>query len=187
MDNGPELWNTILAHIPGGIVAGGAVRDYLLARPAKDIDVFVPISWDPPNGFEGWLPHPEAEEYLAGDHVAFVFQQQIEGIVVDLIGVQFHSGIEIIPFSGHAVAASFDFGVTRSWYDGELHDTFEAMHDREKGRVTLMRDDRPERALRRFERFNERMGGSWTLWKDGQPYDLAKVVTAKAAEEEIVF
>ena len=42
MANGPDLWRAILAKMPpGSIVAGGAVRDYLLGYEPKDIDVFM--------------------------------------------------------------------------------------------------------------------------------------------------
>src|SRR5688572_21236605 len=47
MKNGPELWDKILYAVrevyePNyACIAGGAVRDYLLGKPSKDIDVFV--------------------------------------------------------------------------------------------------------------------------------------------------
>ena len=163
--NNPDLWRTILAKVPGGIIAGGAVRDYLLGVEAKDIDVFVPLSWNSPTGFAEWFSHPDAEEYEMTDHVGFVMQQKIEGVTVDLIG------ISLEPFTGVVLINTFDFGICRSWFDGDqIHDTFEAMHDREKGRVTVMLDSRPERLLQRFLRFNARHGGEWSLFKDGSPY-----------------
>lgn len=43
MQNGPALWLKILSRFPSGaIVAGGAVRDYLLGAEPKDIDVLYP-------------------------------------------------------------------------------------------------------------------------------------------------
>lgn len=154
MNNGPELWNYILAQIPNGIIAGGCVRDYLMGVEAKDVDVFVSdCTYDK---FEGWEAHPEAEEYEAGDHVAFVMQRTLEGVTVDLIG------LALKDFSGEEIIKTFDFGITRSWYDGEIHDTYEASEDRTNGRITLMIPDRMLRAVRRFERFNERNGNAFT-------------------------
>lgn len=46
MKNGPDLWEAVLAHVrethPEAIVAGGCVRDFILGKPAKDIDIMVP-------------------------------------------------------------------------------------------------------------------------------------------------
>lgn len=176
MENGPELWNTILAQIPGGIIAGGCVRDYLMGVPAKDIDVFVSVHQS--TNFNGWEPHPDAEEYEAGDHVAYVVQREVEGWTVDLIGM------DPKVLTGEFVISQFDFGLTRCWYDGEIHDTVEAAHDREKGRITVMINDRPDRLLKRFERFNARNGGTWSLWENGAPY---KPVIISATEEEFIF
>ena len=42
MQNGPELWNAILDQMPpGAVIAGGAVRDFILGVQPKDIDVFM--------------------------------------------------------------------------------------------------------------------------------------------------
>lgn len=52
----PEVWNEILQSLQKGgikgIIAGGCVRDFILEKPIKDIDVFVPVGC----GFDMWLP-----------------------------------------------------------------------------------------------------------------------------------
>lgn len=81
-----------------------------------------------------------------------VMRGEIEGFTVDLV---FHS----IP---HLVE-SFDTGINRSWFDFTIHDTPEAKRDRENSTVTLLLTDREERSRQRFERFNLKMGMTFTL------------------------
>ncbi len=161
IENGPALWDTILARFPpGAVIAGGAVRDYLLGVPAKDVDVFLrSIDW-PSSGFNGFasLADNLDAEYAAMQMIEVVQHGRIAGAEVDVIGVHLPDG-----FSAERLIAQFDFGLTRCWYDGELHDTPEAAADRAAHTVSLLINDRPERALKRWARFNERMGGGWPL------------------------
>lgn len=41
MENGPDLWDAILIRLPGGVIMGGCVRDFILEKEPKDIDVFI--------------------------------------------------------------------------------------------------------------------------------------------------
>jgi len=144
----------------GAIVAGGAVRDYLLGVNPKDIDVFVNVDrFTNPEGFET-LGSDKDAEYDAMSEIALVTRGVIAGYQVDLVGVMFADA--------HDMIKCFDFGVTRCWYDGEIHDTPEAAADRANKTVTLFLDDRLERSRARFARFNERMGGDWRLIDDFQ-------------------
>jgi len=174
-ENGPALWDAILARFPAGsIVAGGAVRDYLLGVPAKDVDVFLSVTNWPDSGLEGFerLGSDRADEYAAMPTICIVQRGRIGGVQVDAVGVFIRSdpmGYEDA-FTPQAVIETFDFGLTRCWYDGQIHDTPEARADREARAVTLLLGDRPARAEQRFARFNERMGGGWALLghrKDG--------------------
>lgn len=160
--NGPALWCTILAAMPPrSIIAGGAVRDYLLGYEPKDIDVFSPPDpvWRIPDGFEGLGNGPNdavrRAEYEAMTNIDIVVRGEVEGWTVDLVGVTFTTPAELI--------GTFDFGVTRCWADaeGQVHDTPEAERDRLFALVTRLIHDRPDRAQARFDRFNARMGGGW--------------------------
>lgn len=158
--NGPQLWDEILADLPdGAVIAGGAVRDYLLGVDPKDIDVFIHANeFVHPAGFEG-LGDEKSAEYDAMNEISIVVRGNIAGFQVDLVGVT---------FSPDEMVERFDFGIARCWYDGEIHDTPEAAADRANKTVTLLLDDRIERSRARFARFNERMGGDWRLIDDVQ-------------------
>lgn len=184
MKNGPELWNAILAQMPpGAVIAGGAVRDYLLGVEPKDIDVFcsvhavTPISYFSGNEADvmpDWLPegydcrhglfrvddrHERQEEYTKLNNIAVVSCGTVFEYKVDLIEMN----IEAAAFNGTDLVADFDFAITRCFYDGtDIFDTIEAAVDRQNKTVTLMIDDRRERSQARFDRFNERRGGGWT-------------------------
>jgi hypothetical protein len=179
MKNGPELWDLVLCQMPrGAVIAGGAVRDYFLGVEPKDIDVFAPalvhvnaepdasysdlsnlIASDPRSGLYRIEDRYEREEeYKALGDIATVSRGKIGNISVDLIEMV---STELDPW---ALIGGFDFGITRCFYDGKLvWDTPEALTDRTNKSVTLLLGDRRERALKRFERFNVRMGGEFTL------------------------
>lgn len=158
--NGPLLWSQILDQMPkGSIVAGGAVRDYLLGVEPKDIDVFFSMAEYPEGGllnFQPILGDDLALDYTAVPAIDTVQRKVIGGWTVDAIGLVM---AEPTPLS---IVSEFDFAITRSWFDGTLHDTVEAGNDRAAHTVTRLIDTRPERSRVRFERFNARMGGDWS-------------------------
>lgn len=157
--NGPALWQAILDALPvrSAVIAGGAVRDYLLGVVPKDLDIFLPSEdYGIPFGFDS-LGDDRREEYAALPIIDVVTRGVIAGHQIDLIGI--HGMTD-----GHQLMETFDFGVTRCWFqDGVIHDTLEAIQDRDRRTVTMLLDDRTERSVQRFERFNERMGGGWVL------------------------
>lgn len=165
LPNGPELWAEILKCCPpGAFIAGGAVRDYLLGVEPKDIDVFASTDTLVPNA--PWqtevfrridIPEDRRAEYEAMTEVDVVQRGRIAGWTVDLVYGWYEK-----EFSAPKVVETFDFGLARCWWDGELHDTPEAAADRNNRTVTLLIKDRPFRAQQRFDRFNARMGGDWT-------------------------
>lgn len=177
MTNGPELWTKVLEHFPkGATIAGGAVRDYLLGVPPKDIDVFLP-AWaatpeSPPaeaNGFIAFtmndprfgLGHIDdidarKSEYETLNNIGLVSRGEIEGYTVDLVELT-------IDFTGPELVEGFDFWINWCWFDGRVNDTHHARKDRLNKTVTLCNEDRLQRSERRFKRFNERHDGAYTL------------------------
>lgn len=161
MPNGPDLWDAILDRLncPGAVVAGGAVRDYFLGVPPKDIDIFVCAGvLNPPNCFASLGDDERAEEYEGLPNIQAIMRGEIAGLQIDLVGVDpFASGFELVE--------TFDFGISRCFYCGMgvAIGTPEFHWDRAHQEVSLLIGDRRERAQRRFDRFNERMGGGWTL------------------------
>ncbi|MDR7061215.1 MULTISPECIES: hypothetical protein [unclassified Sphingopyxis] len=159
--NGPELWDQILAFFPGAVIGGGAVRDYLLGVEPKDIDVFAySADLDIPTNFAS-LDSDRREEYEALGFIDIVTRATLAGYQVDLVGINMFS-------TPDALIESFDFGVSRCAYTTErgIIDTPECRSDRENRTVSILLDDRLIRGRRRFERFNDRMGGDWTLIED---------------------
>lgn len=159
--NGPALWQMILDKAPeGAIIAGGAIRDYFLGYQPKDIDIFLPSdAWQMPVGFHSITDSDErAEEYEAVPNIDIVAKGEIAGYLVDYIGINPNDISR-----GRQLVQGFDFGISRCWFDGSLHDTPEAYMDRVNFTVTLLLGDRYERSLARFDRFNVRMGGRYTL------------------------
>jgi hypothetical protein len=175
-DNGPELWSKILAQMPAGaVVAGGAVRDYLLGVPPKDIDVFMGTPaeiQDPPTQDRYFTEAFDArsglyridsvwerqEEYAALTHIDLVSSGTLFGWKVDAVVLTNFT-------TGDALIEDFDFGITRSWFSPErgLVESQLAFDDMTNRHVTLLLGDRRERAEKRFARFNERMRGTFTF------------------------
>lgn len=161
MGNGPDLWRAILREFPAGsVIAGGCVRDYLLRREPKDIDVFVPSQvYAAPDGFCGLGNGPNdrvrLDEYEALGYIDVVTRGTLHGVQCDAVG---------LPFSGGAaLVETFDLALTRCWFDGEkIHDTDEAQADRLNRTVTRVVHDRPERSEKRARRFIESQGPQWS-------------------------
>lgn len=163
MHNGPNLWKAILAHMPpGSVIAGGAIRDWFLDVEPKDIDVFVgphgSNAWDARSGLyriDG--THEREEEYQALNNINLVSTGTLFDRRVDLVELS-------VPVTGESLVAGFDFAVNQTWFDGDMiYRTTPCVQDLANHTVTLITDDRLERSLKRFARFNERMGGGWRL------------------------
>lgn len=168
MTGGPDFWRRLLREMPeGAIVAGGAVRDYLLGVEPKDIDVFYPSpayhAWRVKAGTLGFAPlgDDRREEYAALPAIDIVERATFEGVTVDAIGI---AVTELSAFTALGVVQGFDFGITRCWFDANgLHVTDEARNDIAGRKVTLLLTDRLARSQIRFARFNEKTGGDWVL------------------------
>lgn len=164
MKNGPELWNAVLDAVktvyPQAIIAGGAVRDYLLGFEPKDVDVFVvgefaPIEHEAFTQLQ--VPDNRRSEYEGVRYVQFVddyeaFGHQIQIVVLLDRQVALENLVE-----------TFDLGITRCWYDGQVHTSREFVRDYLHDTITILLNDRPERSQLRAERFAERHAGQFTI------------------------
>jgi hypothetical protein len=179
--NGPQLWDAILAGMPeGSVIAGGAVRDFLLGFEPKDIDVFMGLHIDERDPRYGLYridnTHERFEEYTAVSNIMCVSSGVLFGVKVDAVLIEDFEG-------GEKLIRDFDFGITRCWYDGQVHDTPEAKRDRENRTITLLSDEREQRSLARFERLNARWGGGWRLERDAQAIEARRAETTGAVHE----
>lgn len=179
IQHGPILWARILEPVinalGSGIIAGGAVRDYLLGEPPKDIDIFVNVddvgalkaaAAKLPETFHVSLMHELTEYETAPD-----WQSEVFGV---LDGYWAETGAELFDevrvqiiarpmpvFTGQELVKRFDLGITRSWFDGAIHDTPEAERDRAEKTLTLMRWETEAHVAatqRRVERMESRFG-----------------------------
>lgn len=177
MQNGPELWDAVreaaLSVFSDALVAGGCIRDYRLGVPPKDIDVFVA-------GPSALIVHPDfvhqpvpsdrREEYEGRPYVRFVDDYDFHGIHVQVIG--FYTDDEVVAVHGPTLVGDFDFGITRAWYDGQIHETPEFEKDLQDSTITVLRNDRPERAATRARRFMDRHPGRFRLVETNQDLEV---------------
>ena len=162
MTNGPELWTKILAAMPpGSIVAGGAVRDFLIGVEPKDIDVFCSdLNFSIPEGFAVLEGAEQDEEYAAMSEIDVVARGIVEGVTVDLVFMT------LDPFNAQTLVESFDVTASQCWFDGSCHAYAAATADLAEGLVTVLRYERLPRTIERFDRFNARHDGRFQLIVD---------------------
>lgn len=195
-NNGTNLWALLLGMInmPGAIVAGGCIRDYVLDVAPKDIDIFVPCS-----SLQQWLDYKyglvsrtnyngqtafftdigEGQEY---DKTDFDRDKNPLYGVLESDGTIYGHKINIIARTKHAdnneLVSNFDFGILKGWFDGKqfkLTDDF--MRDLNNRRATLMHNKHIEQSLLRFMRFNTRNPGLLSL---NLPFEYDYVSTLRS-------
>lgn len=167
-----NLFNSILDRMPiGSVIAGGAVRDYVLGMPHRDIDVFIPHHvvvegelWDaadPRFRFttRGWrFDETYARTIRAGNHE---YDQMEAGHIlgVSLYHDQDNNQINLIELNADRAIQdhldAFDLGICQAAYAGggvQLSDNF--LRDWKDRRVTLVNPN--ARTTERLERFQQR-------------------------------
>lgn len=198
MTNGPDLWAAVLAPVReafgSGVIAGGAVRDFLLGVEPKDIDIFVNVPTVQMLGQRATALAAVGFDLELMDHTEYQDAPDwVNAVTGVLDGHWGDHAVQIIArpsfdFSGAQLVGNFDFSITKCWFDGETHDTPEAKADRDAGTVSLTRwnsDAHVEISRQRFARFNARNGGSYTLidGRTGQPHEPSPI----PQEEEVAF
>jgi hypothetical protein len=157
-----------------GLIAGGAVRDHLLNRPVKDIDVFVPYSEDIEQKLQAAFgvlhvnPLISAEYAGAGGEVEHVYEVAISSDPFGSLEEITRPPLQIIVLAPGLDpvdrARHHDFGICQAWYlgNGQFGETLAFTNDVMHQRFTLSHcEDQQQfdRSMRRWERFRERFDG----------------------------
>ena len=184
MLNGPTLWDEIIGKLirsdvdfpqlaSKAVVAGGAVRDYMLDLKPADIDVFIiPASLDMSVAFAGYgfslnnqdlsrAGHPEYEEWSAGRLTGLM-----DGYYVDSDGdkhkVQLIYSQDLCVSEGE-LAMNFDSEINRVVYCGggeDVQTIGNALHDYKQKTYTVTSASRShDRTKARYQRFNYKNPG----------------------------
>jgi hypothetical protein len=114
--NGPAFWNKLLADISTtyrtqGIVAGGAVRDWMLGIEPNDIDIFLAsastlFNNDTPDGWE-YIRTVSVEEYPNAPERFNVKEFRVDNTIVQVVFLE-------LGFFTHYT--SFDNNLTKGYY-----------------------------------------------------------------------
>lgn len=205
MNSSPIAWNKLIdllsKKFDTPIVAGGAVRDYQLGVQPKDIDVFVfgvAGGSDEIKAAYPWLQPMEKEssnEYSTMKDVQVVWEGTWEKLKINVVWM------EHVEKDGESLVSTFDFGLCRIWWEplymgpnktmiatssGVICETASFKKDLAHKTVTMLIDDKKERSIKRFKRFNERHGDLFTLvHPDGTPISLTEI--PNNPDEEIPF
>jgi predicted nucleotidyltransferase len=171
MANEPDLWDKLLYAVNEiyeptyAIVAGGAVRDYMLDENPKDIDIFVHYegSREIPHIIElaeqlGWTDiqiKGNPDLYKGKSLTWMTVSGRYRGAPVDLCFTDAKSAEEIV--------AKFDWCICQQWYDGkDIHATKAAKFDIAKKQWTPVGE--PDKiTMEHFDRVNKRHGGKYKI------------------------
>jgi hypothetical protein len=177
--NDKPLWDKLLSAVkeiyePEYVcVAGGAIRDYLIGKDPKDIDIFVKL---PEGNFKvadmlenaqclGWKHVAQAGfgAYNENKHQRLVFKAKVFGRDIDLIFV-------VPQKTGREIVDTFDFTICQHWYDGEVNSLPEAKYAIQKKLWTPVKGLKLDNILREhYNRVNKRHGGIYKL-DEGEPW-----------------
>lgn len=186
--NGPLLWEQLLeivGHHWSPCVAGGAIRDFFLRVPCKDVDIFVPgleiedftsiIESLPEKFCHGRVIWPSEEDpdnpeflsenaihdegYREAEDLIGVWEGEIVGLPVNIIcRKSLNNGPK-------ALVSTFDFNVVKGWMesDGAVRQSPAMAEDLKHKRATLAHARSYDQSLRRFASFNARNPGKLAL------------------------
>lgn len=172
----PAIWDEILetlhkAKIPA-VLAGGTVRDHILNRPVKDIDVFVPscaagelvLTWTgwEPEGIKALRNSDLSYAPWSDGSVQWTVTLDWKGHKVQIIGVYLKE------FTARNIVERMDFGLCQAWYDREegFLNTEHFTMDAEDEKLTLLRADNEkqrEYSLKRYARLTAEKYAGWPL------------------------
>ena len=152
----PEAWKLPSLAFPRGIIAGGAVRDFLLGVPPRDLDLFVPDSPEVGEAIAqlGAAPVLKDGKYKANYNRAWAYIFEQPGGLPPLNIVLMRG--ELDP---KTLIDDFDFGICQAAWSAQqgfrITDAFFA----DAAAKTFTYRGKPnhlERSLRRYEKFVQR-------------------------------
>ena len=192
-------YNPILSAIkglcPAAHIAGGAVRDTLLERPIRDIDLFLDVAATDEaakllrQDF-GFLKIAEWKNYeLFSDPVCArvgKFEKADEEIPVSLIGLNHEWWGEARSMQENL--ARFDFGICMAGWDGaEVRTTDEYKRDIEQKTFTLCRADSQSQFNYSMSRFKKMTADRYAGWKLAIPKRFDEMAMEHALEQTHYF
>jgi hypothetical protein len=150
---------------PGGVIAGGVVRDLVNGVEQKDIDIFVPYMGHERNGrVATFADGYSAQFYQEPFHYITEEVATVWGVDADYIPLP----IQIIEMANGYVPMDrvrlMDFGICQFWLDedGLVTGTAAAWDDTEMNTFTLLRpesDGERARSMRRWDRLSQKYPG----------------------------
>ena len=184
-----ERYNPILDAIknlcPTAHMGGGAVRDTLLARPIRDIDLFLDVTYTDAaakllRSEFGFVQTFERKSYKMSSDPAVVrvatFEKADETIPICLIGLKQTRGMQ-------DNLARFDFGLCMAGFDGDkVYTAPEYKRDVEQKTFTLYcADDQPQFncSMWRFDKITADRYAGWRLVVPEAYRELAREYTFK--------
>lgn len=141
----------VQAVVPGAILAGGYLRDSILSRPAKDIDIFVPYQGPGVAPFLklGALVMTGAAQYMEQTEVDNVFD--LPGFELPVQIIELAPGLDPVDRT-----KDHDFGICQVWHDGTAMGSTEAFTkdcgDQTFTLVSCANKPEYDRSMRRWER-----------------------------------
>jgi len=182
------ILNTIKEICPTAHIAGGAVRDSLLERPIKDVDLFLDVGYTDEaaalmRSQFGFVKVGEWKSYemFSDPAVARVakFEKADETIPVCLIGLM---PLALGLRGMQANLERFDFGICMAAWDGnEVYTAYQYKRDVEQKTFTLRRADDQQQFNYSRSRFDKMTADRYAGWRLVVPQEFG------ALEREYTF
>ncbi|MDF0504855.1 hypothetical protein POK33_29400 [Burkholderia cenocepacia] len=171
-----EQFDSILAQLQEvgvkGLIAGGAVRDHILGKPVKDIDVFVAHDSDVVSKLQTAFGVLHVSPSLAAEYIGEAGQSEVQHVYEVSFGDDPFGQFNRAPTQVIVLAPGMDpldrvkhhdFGICQCWYEGSpngvMASTEAFLDDYRQKFFTLSHcEDQQQfdRSMRRWERFKER-------------------------------